>query len=243
MIKKCFAGLMLALALFSCTKDELTRPVQTELVLEMTSPDNEEQEAGLLKVTGGRFMITEVGFDGYRENGENYFFSRQFPDSLPVTFSKSGAERIITFEMPQGVYSRIEIKMDVPSGKESNATGEAVDRSSLKGGVEVWGTYSNARKETIPFLFVYSSMDSYKFTAKDSRGQEEVVVKDKAHYKARLQFNPLKWMELINPRMLQSAKTSLLDGVPTIIISRTQNDHIYNLLANRIEKSANLNIE
>lgn len=233
---------MLAFVVFSCTKDELTRPVQTELVLEMASAAGEEQEDGLLEVTGGRFLITEVAFDGYRENGENYFFSRQFPDSLAVNFSKSGAERIIAFEMPQGVYSRIEISLAVPSVKEKNTPGEQVDRNSLKGGVEVWGTYVNTKKETVPFLFIYSALDSYQFTAKNG-GKEEVVVKEKGSYKARLQFNPLQWMELINPRMLQSAKTSLLEGVPTIIISKTQNDHIYNLLANRIEKSANLTIE
>lgn len=235
--------LVLSLLLFSCSKDELTRPVQTSLVVEMVSPEAEQPD-DLLKVTDARLLIKTFGFEGYREHGENYFFTREFKDSLKVNFSTKAAGHITSFEMPQGVYTKIGISLTVPAGKDAQSASEIQHRSSFTGGVEIWGTYQNTHDKEIPFLFVYTALDEFKFTAQSSiTGTQEVVVKDKANYQARLQFDPQQWMSLINARMLQSAKISQLDGVPTIIISRSQNEHIYNLLVNRIEKSTSLNIE
>src|SRR5690606_13320533 len=108
----------------------------------------------------------------------------------------------------------------------------------LKGGVELWGEYISNQGVGIPFLFIYAGEDAYRFTALGSGGSQQVVVKEGKQYTARLTFQPQRWMDLINPRMLQSGKLSLVNGEPTIVISRHQNEAIYNLLVNRIEQSA-----
>lgn len=232
--------LFVLLHLFSCTKDELTQPVSAELLLELVPAEDQGFTPAPLEVTGGRFIISALGFDGYRENGENYFFTRQFPDSLEITFTRHQTASVLHFEMPQGIYSRIDVKLDVPAGREGSANAEEGVRTGFKGGIELWGNYTTNQEEQVPFIFVYTALDEFRFTAQSAAGVEEVVVQDNRLQQAILRFNPGLWMELINPQMLQSARLSLLDGVPTIIISKTSNNHIYNLLANRIQQSAGL---
>jgi hypothetical protein len=216
--------------------------VTTELLLELDA-SNDSQTDLPLEVTGASLCLQGIGFDGYRESGENYFFTKAFPDSLRVSFSKNNAGKVMQFEMPQGIYNRIEIKMELPAGKESNLGGDISNRSAVVGGVEIWGDYKNTHGVKVPFLFVYTSLDEFRYTAKTTSGSQQVVVKDNGTRQARLKFNAQQWMDLINPRMLQSAKPSMVNGVPTLVISKKQNDHIYNLLANRIERSANLLFE
>ncbi|AHM58975.1 hypothetical protein D770_03540 [Flammeovirgaceae bacterium 311] len=243
MIKKRFyLCLFVLISLLSCGKDELTSPVTAELLMEL-DVNNDQQNELPLQVTGASLLLKEVVFDGYRESGENYFFTKDFPDSLKVSFSKDKAGRVMQFEMPQGIYSRIEIKMGLPAGREANLGGDIKNRAAVVGGVEIWGDYKNVHGVKVPFLFVYTSVDEFRYTAKTVAGNQQVVVKDNGTRQARLKFDAQQWMDLINPRMLQSAKPSLVNGVPTLVISKKQNDHIYNLLANRIERSANLFFE
>lgn len=242
MFKNLITGCLLVLSLFACTKDELTQPVQTELVLGIMHPDEDEKKS-LIDVEGGRFRIGEITFNGNRENGENYSFSRELPATTAVNFSKTHPGSIMKFEMPQGVYTGIDIEISLSSVKSPPPVGESIERSALQGGVELWGTYLDTHEKSIPYVFLYTVQDAFSFKATAADGTEKIVVKDKNSYKAVLELNPQHWMELINARMLQSAKHTLVDGIPTIIISESQNTHIYKLLANRIEKSALLNID
>ena len=242
MLKSRLLGLFVLLLLLSCSKDELVQPVTVELLMEM-EPAQKGQESSDIDVNGGRFLLSEIGFDGYRESGENYFFTKSFPDSLKISFSKEQAAHVLNFQMPQGVYNRIDIKIEVPAGKEAAAAGDLIDRSKLKGGIELWGHWVNVHGVKIPFLFIYTAVDELKITAKSASGSQQVVVKNKSKYQARLRFNPQQWMELINTRMLQSAKLSVVNGSPTVVISKSQNEQVYNLLANRIEQSSYLLIE
>jgi hypothetical protein len=225
------------LPLFSCTKDELTRPVEAVLLLEMDPAEGASENDALL-VTGGQFLIHEVGFDGYRESGENYFFTRNFTGGHTIPFSREQPGQIMQFEMPQGIYSRIDLSMALPAGNDAASGQDVLERSSVTGGIELWGTYTDSHGVGIPFLFIYVLPDNFRFTAKGEGGGQQVVVKGKRQHRARLQFQPQRWMDLINPRMLQSGKLSLVSGQPTVVISRSQNEAIYNLLVNRIEQSA-----
>ena len=228
--------------LFSCTKDELTKPVAVELLLEMKNSEGGQGSNGF-DVGGAQFIINEVGFEGYRESGENYFFTKSFPEAQKVSFTKTGGGRVLAFDMPQGVYNRMDIKMQVPAGKEPVQLGEIIDRTKLQGGIEIWGTYTNAHGVALPFLFVYTALDQMQYTAQSAAGKQQLTIKEKSRYQAKLKFDPQHWMQLINPRMLQSAKLSTISGVPTVVISKTQNEQVYKLLASRIKESAHLLVE
>lgn len=242
MFKKSIFYLVVLLPLFSCKKDELTRPVAAELQLEIAGMEDGRTVEPLL-VQGGLLRTGSLNFEGYRESGEDYFFTRNYPDTLVVSFSKTTAGQIMSFEMPQGIYKRIHISLEVPALPDKNNSNATPDRTQLRGGVEIWGNYINAHGEEIPFLFIYSAIDSFDFTASSASGNQEVAISNESRRLGRLRFDPLAWMQLINPRMLQSAKLSDVGGVPTIIISEVTNDHIYNLLANRIQTSTTLLFE
>lgn len=242
MFKKSIFYLLVLLPLFSCKKDDLTRPVPASLQLEIAGMENGRTVEPLL-VQGGLLRIGSLNFEGYRESGEDYFFTRDYADTLAVSFSKTAAGEIMSFEMPQGVYKRIQISLEVPALADRNNSNATPDRSQLRGGVEIWGNYINAHGEEIPFVFLYTAVDNFDFTASSVSGSPEVVISNDGKRLGRLRFNPLLWMQLINPRMLQSAKLTEVDGVPTIIIAETSNDHIYNLLASRIKTSTSLLFE
>lgn len=242
MFKKSIFYLLVLLPLFSCKKDDLTRPVLATLQVEITGMENGRSVEPLL-VQGGLLRIGALYFEGYRESGEDYFFTREYADTLAVSFSKTEAGQILSFEMPQGIYERIRISLDVPAIADRQNSNTSPDRAQLQGGVEIWGKYIDVHGEEIPFVFLYTAVDSYEFNATATSGSQEIVISNESKRLGRLRFNPLPWMQLINPRMLQSAKLSDVDGVPTIVISESSNDHIYNLLANRIQSSTSLLFE
>ncbi|EMR02444.1 hypothetical protein [Cesiribacter andamanensis] len=237
LLRKSILLCLALLPLFSCSKDDLTRPVAAVLLVEM-GPSQGSGANESLEVTGGRLFINELGFDGYREGGENYFFTRSFTGGHGVVFSKEAPGQILQFEMPQGVYSRIDLSLELPLGNDAAAAHEELDRADLRGGVELWGEYVTSHGVAVPFLFIYAGEDAYRFTARGDGGSQQVVVQEGQRQTARLTFQPQRWMDLINPRMLQSGKLSLVNGEPTVVISRHQNEAIYNLLVSRIEQSA-----
>lgn len=233
------AGLMLLLP--SCSKDELTKPTKVALQMELGS---QEHDIGARMKAGSRFTkknniriesiqyrISGIEFEGYRENGENYFFSREFEQDMVVDVKAGGSAPILDFDMPQGLYERISIALQVKTTSPTGGTTPYNEGAAII----MQGNYMTPQDIAIPFIFVYDFDEVFNHTAKNTGGANEIAVKQSQATIASVSFDMPYWFQLTNARMLQSASLSLVDGQPSIIISENNNEHIFNLLSSRIK--------
>lgn len=233
------AGLMLLLP--SCSKDELTKPTKVALQMELGSQEHDigaRMDAGgrftkknNIRIEGIQYRISGIEFEGYRENGENYFFSREFEEEMVIDVKAGGSSPILDFDMPQGLYERISIALQVkttsPPGSSTPYNEEAA--------IIMRGNYMTPQDIAIPFIFVYDFDEVFNHAAKNAGGASEIAVKQSQATIASVSFDMPYWFQLINPRMLQSASLSLVDGQLSIIISENNNEHIFDLLSSRIK--------
>lgn len=246
----------LAIMCWSCAKDDFTKPVGVNLQMEIQNQEvgiNQRTKLNSIHIERGRYLLSEVEFRGYRENGEDYFFEKEFEPGLEASMVTGSPATALNFDMPQGLYKRISISLKVVKNTDSGEDDEQEEEDDAEGeddrddkafdenaSLILYGTYTNARDQQIPLIFVYNYDDSFEFTARADNAQEAIMVGNGEQANASLSFNPSYWLQLINSRMLESARLTSVDGVSTIILSDKQNEHIFDLLASRIKDASAL---
>ena len=237
----------LLLTAFSCSKDELTKPAAVNLQMAMGNNQAKlrVQSKNLVIIEKTRYRLSAMEFEGYRQNGNNYFFTKEFPDGQDVWAAENQPGHVVNFDMPQGVYEQVKISLKVKKsegkgskgGREKSASANAYNENAA---ILMFGYYTNTHEEQIPLVFVYDFDEAFEYTAGQTPGNSGIAVEKSQNNQATIVFNASYWMQLINGRMLQSAKLTELEGVPSIIISENQNEHIFNLLTSRIKGASEL---
>lgn len=230
----------LVLLLAACAKDESTRPAAVNLQMEL-SRENVDVGARIsakntITIERAQYRISEMAFEGYRESGKDYFFNRGFEDAMLVEVNAGASSGILSFDMPQGVYERIGISLQLnrSDGKSNTAAYNEQAAIIMK------GYYLNNKEEEIPLIFVYDFDETLSQTAKHAGGSGNIAVGQEQNNVASISIDLSYWLQLINGRMLQGAKLTPVDGEPTIIISEDQNENIFNLLNSRIKNATHL---
>lgn len=205
---------------------------------------NQRATQNSIHIEGGRYLLSEVEFKGYRESGEDYFFEKEFEPALEASMGAGAPATAFNFDMPQGLYKRISISLNVEKskGRDSDEEDEEDEGKPYDENASflLYGTYTNSLEQQIPLIFVYNYDDSFEYTAKAGKNQEAIMIGNGQGAEARLRFDPGYWLQLINSRMLDSATLTNVNGVPTIILSEEENDHIFDLLASRIKGASDL---
>lgn len=237
-----------ALLCWSCSKDDYTKPVGINLQMEIENHEvgiNERLEVNSIHIEEGRYLISEVEFKGYRESGEDYFFEKEFEEGLEAPMAAGKPATAFYFDMPQGLYERISISLKVEKSADDKDDNEDEENRPFdeNASLILYGTYTNARAQQIPLIFVYNYDDTFEFTAKASNAEEVIMVGNGQQVSASLRFNPSYWLQLINSRMLESAELSSVNGVETIVLSEEHNSQIFDLLASRIKSASALSFE
>ncbi|WP_017731666.1 hypothetical protein [Nafulsella turpanensis] len=237
----------LLLLLTACSKDELTKPVEVNLQMLI---EQEEvvtariSEKNTLNVEGGRYLLSGLEFEGYRESGEDYFFSKEFEDGLEADLQAGRPSAVFAFDMPQGVYQRISMALHIKKAEVDDEKEEDDDKPfNEDASLILNGYYTNSREEQIPFIFVYNFDDTFEYSLPVTGAEEVVSISNGRNTSAKIRFNPSYWLQQVNGRMLQSANLIEVEGEPTILISENSNEHIFSLLSSRIEKASDLTFE
>lgn len=238
---------VLLLAGFSCSKDELTKPAPVDLQMAMGNNEASLRVHGesLITIEKTRYRISSMDFEGNRQSGNDYFFTKEFGDGLEVIASENEPGHILEFDMPQGIYERVKISLKVKKSSGSGSSGgnkRTTSNSAYNGNAAIImeGFYTNTRKEQIPLIFVYDFDETFEYSATATAGTSGIAVEQSQSNQATIEFNTAYWMQLINARMLQSAKLTSLEGKEVIIISEDKNEHIFSLLTSRIKDASEL---
>ena len=235
----------MALLCWSCSKDDFTKPAGINLQMAIENHEveiNKRVKVNSIKIESGRYLLSEVEFKGYRESGEDYFFEKEFEDGLEATMTAESPAIALNFDMPQGLYKRISISFKVKKSKEREEDEEDEKPFDENASLILQGTYTDSKEQEIPLVFVYNYDDTFEFKASSAKSKEVILIEE-GQGVAHLTFNPSYWLQLINSRMLESAQLTPVNGVPSIVLSEQQNEHIFELLASRIKSASDLSFE
>jgi len=175
---------------------------------------------GKLTFTGGYITMKDFRFDGDRERGDDVRFDSDYSTGLNVPLDLSSIINELEFDIPQGVYKKIDIDFSVDD--------------SL--GLVILGSYEYSGGGSVPFKFQFSDSQNFELTAEDNSGGDVVLDKNVTS-RVKILLDPAYWFELIDLTDLDSATTVSILGIPTLLISDEENHDIYDDVADRIDES------
>lgn len=211
--------------LSSCEKDELTLPAEVNLAFSMEPYHTETglKAGGDFEVSQGTIIIQSLEFDGRRDQGEDYFFTKHFDNALQAELHNGNVNQQVSFDIPQGVYNRIEMMFSL--GQEG------------ENAICLQGLFQQGSLDEVPIVFEYPFTENVRIKAKNKSGNEQIVLKKNNPSTATVLVDIPFMFQLVNPGMIQLAETTIVNGEEIILINPETNTDIFNLLATRLEKS------
>lgn len=203
---------------FSCGK-KWKKPTETSFKFQLNSNSN----SGLVKFTSGFLTLNKISFNGDRKQGQNHIeLDQSFSSNLQVNLSQSITSSGIKFDIPQGTYSKMEIKMET-DGDQTGAS------------LLILGYYVNTINDTIALRFEFPADDAIQIQAKNSSGGNEIVLVEDCPVFPNVILNPNYWFSTVTQSELDSATQNIILGVPTIVINDSDNSDIYELVVDRLK--------
>ncbi|XOV67544.1 MAG: hypothetical protein ACFHU9_18170 [Fluviicola sp.] len=206
----------------SCKKNQLKQP--TDVSFKMDINRNQSSD-GKLVFTGGTINLESFSVSGTRQEGDPISFSNSFSGGLLVNFSPTGDIPQLNFEIPQGVYTSLEVSFDTYEGP---------------GGVTIMvnGIYTNNGSVDIPVIFEFMSSETFAIESEDDVNSGVVVLEKDKPVSSLIKLDPIHWFDILTNNQLENATLTNINGTPTILINADTNENLYDLMADRIDESA-----
>ncbi|MBN1387940.1 MAG: hypothetical protein JW965_05800 [Bacteroidales bacterium] len=218
--------IIILFALASCEEDELKLPAEVNVEFEMTPLSLDDDNAKgdpVLTVDEGYLVINTIEFDGDRDEGEDYFFSSPFEPSLQVELHNGIVSEDVTFDIPQGVYKKVEFTLMI--GDEEYPA------------LRLRGICNKPPFKDIPMLFEYPFTEEIQIGATNIDGKKEIVLTKDQPSTATIILDTPDLFKLFNFGMLQQAELVTIDDEDVLLINNETNTNIFNVLAIRLEQS------
>ena len=231
-MKKIAAYIMLLFIglLGSCQGNEEFK-LPTKVGFQMDINRNTGQN-GRLNFTHGQIILASFSFDGRREEGGDVFFTKSYDEGLLINFDSGNTIAPLTFQIPQGNYTRIELELET-----SDDTGVP--------GLVVEGWYLHSSGIRYPVRFELESSVEFEIKAKEHSGSHQIVLIHTKPASPIIRLNPLKWFEAVPASFLENAVSTIEEGESEdmteegsyILINEETNEEIYEIIIARIEQS------
>ncbi len=235
-MKKLFLlfGLTVILLFGSCEERELKVPVKVDMGFDMEPYElSQDFKSGSQFTIDEAFMVINAfEFNGVREQGESYFFTRRFDEPLQAEMHKGDDGRHVNFDIPQGVYNMIELVFDT-GNDESPA-------------IILKGSFQQGPLEEIPVQFEYSFNEQLSVRAENAEGKRQVILTKDIPARVRIVFDTPSMLRLLNMGQIMKAEIGCTeddddddddDDDEIILINDNNNTDIFNLLASRLDRS------
>lgn len=227
-----YSGLICIIGFSSCEKDESTLPVKVTFDYAMEPyiiVDTAAKGEGALTIDQGTLFINAIEFDGRREEAEDYYFTSHFDPVLQVGMHTGYASQQVTFDVPQGVYDKIELVFSL--GNEENQA------------MLVKGIFQQSIEEGIPVWFEYNFQDQIRVKAKNEDDEEQIVLKKSEPATATLVLDASFLFRLVNLGRIMKAERVQIDGEDVILINSEVNTDLFSLLVARLDISLRVTFE
>lgn len=231
--KKSLPVIIVLLFLTGCLpKDELTLPAKVNFEFEFVAHEEwtdlksgppVQIPAGRLSINRGNLLIEAIEFEGRRDEGKDVFFISNFTGPVKADLETGESNRQVTFDIPQGVYNRIEIDLYLGGDDEIPFVLE--------------GTLRKGPFEEIPVRFEYNLREQIRVRAEPGGQTDRIVLKKDMPSTARVVVDAGFIFRLVNMAMLQDATITVYGDEDMVLINLSNNTGIFGLMATRLEKS------
>ena len=210
--------------LASCVKDELTLPAEVEFKFGMlpyviNDSNQETSSERYYSIDKGTLVIDAIEFDGKRRDGKDVYFVSNFSSQLIANLKEEKTNFDVRFDIPQGVYDRIDITLYLSN--------------SIKSPLVLEGRMQAAEPTQTPVRFEYNFSEQLEIRTIARSDQTIVLRKDKLSV-AKVTVDTQLLFRLINYLTLNNAEVSKVDQTNTLLINDQNNTTIFNQLANRM---------
>jgi len=219
-----FLAVVFSLFFSSCEKEDYTKPVEVSFEFTMDSLQlNESPKSGSFTIDKGTLIVQTFEFDGRRDQGDDYYFTSEFSTPLRAELHNQNTNQNVSFDIPQGIYNRIEINLSLGDGNENALCLE--------------GSFRRGPFDEVPILFEYAFQEQVRITARNKQDSEQIVLSTDNPVKATIRINVPNLFQFVNMNMIRNAEMVQENGVDVIKINNENNNSIFNLIATKLDNS------
>ncbi len=219
-----FLAVFFTILFSSCEKEEYTEPVSIGFEFSMDALQmSEGAKAGSFTIDKGTLVLQTLEFDGRRDQGDDYYFTSGFATPLMAELHTKIANQKVEYDIPQGIYNRIELNFSMGVESENAICFE--------------GRFQRGPMDEVPVIFEYPFQEQIRVRAKNNLGSDQIVISKDNPLKAKIIMNVPNMFQFVNMSMIRNAQTTQQNGGQTIKITNTQNTEIFNLVASRLDNA------
>jgi len=204
-----------------CKKNQLKKPTDVSFKMDI---NRNTSANGKLVFTSGTILLASFDVEGEREEGDPIAFTRSFSSGLLVNFSPDNSISEIQYDIPQGVYTSLDVNFSTFDDFGGNT-------------IVVNGIYTNNASNDIPVRYEFLSSEYFSISGEDYSGSSSIVLDKDTPANTLIKLDPIHWFSIITTNMMENADLVNVGGIMTILINESVNDNIYDLIADRIDES------
>ncbi|SMO40904.1 hypothetical protein SAMN06265379_101584 [Saccharicrinis carchari] len=220
----------------ACEKEDFTEPVSVDLKVGIA-----EGTHAHVSFNGGMVRFKQIWFDGQRNQGGNVYFTTNKDRQIQsLNFSAKEAGYVKRFDIPQGVYSRMEWSFELDElDEDDNDMPDDFD-----GGLVITGSYRRPGGILIPIYFVVDEDERIAAISQGASESENITLLANKSYEAQLILDPYYAFQPVTLASLQATDIEEDDvDNPYIEISSDENKSLYESIIFRFEKSVKVIIK
>ncbi|TVR73732.1 MAG: hypothetical protein EA408_04085 [Marinilabiliales bacterium] len=179
--------------------------------------------AGRLQIDRGLLVISSIEFEGRRDEGKDVFFGTNFPEPVTINLDTGETSHELTFDIPQGVYNRIEIILEIGG---DNGIPMVLEGEIVKG-----------QTDNIPLRFEYNLRDRIRIRAEPGEQHNSIVLRKDKMSVATISVDAGEVFRFISFQSPPGGLDSLQITEGTVLISSQLNTGLFNNMASRLERS------
>lgn len=210
-----------SLLISACQKDKWKQPTQVSFKMDVNS---EPGMNGQLTFTGGKIVLREFSFEGERVQGDDVYFEKSFPGGLIITFNPNSGIPELSFDIPQGNYTKIRVEFEAEGNTDNS--------------IFVEGSYTTTGGTTYPLRLETEAVELYSIIAKHSSGSNEIVLVKDTPANALIKLDPVHWFGTVSTTLLDNADLINVNGIMTILINDANNGNILDIVLDRVDEAS-----
>lgn len=214
-MKKLIFYILIVFLFQSCTKDESKTPVQLAFKIDI---ERESSSNSYLSFSGGEINLADFTFNGTRVGADDVAFEKEFSNGNLISFSSEEIVPQLDFEIPKGQYSFTTVTFETFDDND-NVT------------IKVQGEFNDG-VSVRPVLFEFLSGEYFSIT-----NSLETQISENDNNISLIKLDPFFWFSTTTSSQLKNADTKIIYGIETIFISEDFNEELYDKIADRIDKS------
>ncbi|BDS13966.1 hypothetical protein [Aureispira anguillae] len=214
-----FLLFLITLLMVGCGKEDVFKN-PTAVLFDITMDPSGAGASDNLTLNNGYIILSSFSVIGERDQAENFEFSRSFPNGLKIPFYSQTTFDDLSFELPQGDYSRLVVRF------------ETVRTAANEASLFVEGGYKYRNPNKVPSAVAvhvkWSKIQQFEVDVTTALGNNKLTLSEDKVERPYIVLTPKSWFANVSELMLNNASFIGVGGVQTIIIDENMNHTLFN---------------